>query len=68
VVEVVVRDEHELDVLERTPARRRPASSAASAASSRGPVSISVSGSPRSSQALTEPMCASGSGMRRRVA
>ena len=31
----------------RTPAPRRPASSAVSAASSRGPVSISVSGSPR---------------------
>jgi hypothetical protein len=28
-----------------------------------GPVSISVSGSPRSSQALTEPMCGSGSRM-----
>ena len=44
-------------------ASRSPASSAASASSSRGPVSISVSGSPRSSQALTEPTCGSGSGI-----
>ena len=52
-----MRDEHELDVLDAQPLARSPASSAASASSSRGPVSTSVSGSPRSSQAFTEPMC-----------
>ena len=47
----------------RSPSRRSPASSAASARASRGPVSISVTGSPGSSQAFTDPTCASGSGM-----
>ena len=65
VVEMVVGDQDELDVLQADAGLARPASSAASASSSHGPVSISVSGSPRSSQALTEPMCGRGSGMRK---
>ena len=63
MVEVVMGGEHQLDVLE---AQAQPAQAVLerrSAPSSRGPVSTSVSGSPTSSHALTEPTWARGSGM-----
>ena len=62
VIEVVVREQDELDVLERVPVRRRAAaSSAASDSAFAGPVSTSVSGSPASSQTLTVPRYGTGS-------
>ena len=64
VVEMVMRREQQLDVLDAQPVRGagRPRAPP-ERSSSRGPVSISVTGSPRSSQAFTDPTCASGRGM-----